>query len=68
MGDRITDGRCIKCGFALIDLNSYFCTQCQKEVQAEVRAKVQSRKETGNKKRIKMNIGMLGVTQRIKKA
>ena len=65
--NRIEEGRCPRCGFALLDLKAYFCTQCERDIQKEVRAKVAGRKNM-NKKRIKMNIGMLGATQKIKNA
>lgn len=65
--NRIEEGCCPRCGFELLDLSAYFCSQCEKAIQKEVRAKVVARK-TGTGKRIKMNIGMLGVTQKLKKA
>lgn len=67
MSNRIEQGKCPRCGFDLIDLNSYFCSQCEREIQKEVRARVAARKSSG-KKRIKMKIGMLGEIQKLKNA
>ena len=67
MSNRIQEGRCPRCGFELLDLRAYFCSQCEREIQKEVRAKVAARKGRTGAKRIKMNIGMLGVTQKLKK-
>lgn len=67
MGNRIEGGQCIKCGFDLLDLSDYFCTQCRKEITKEIQGKVAARKSRkGKVKRIKTNIGMLGVTQKLK--
>lgn len=67
MANRIEEGKCPRCGFELLDLKNYFCTQCEKEITKEIQAKVAARKgRKGKVKRIKMNIGMLGVTQKIK--
>ena len=65
MGNRMTEGRCLRCDFELLDLNSYFCTSCQKIINEQVKEKVRHRKDKGTK-RIKMNIGMLGKLQKIK--
>ena len=64
MSNRIEEGKCPRCGFDLLDLNQYFCSQCEKELRAEVRQRVAARKT--DKKRIKMKIGMLGVLQKAK--
>ena len=66
MGNRMNEGRCLRCDFELLDLKSYFCTECEKIIREQTKAKVAKRKDK-NVKRIKMNIGMLGVVQKIKK-
>lgn len=67
MGNRIDEGRCPKCGFALIDLGEYFCRECQKQLEKEVHARVAARKNV-IRPRIKMKIGMLGQIQKVKNA
>lgn len=67
MGNRMNEGRCLRCDFELLDLNKYFCTECEKIVREQVKSKVAHRKDK-NVKRVKMKIGMLGQLQKIKKA
>jgi len=36
MGNRIEEGVCVRCGFPLIDLKNFLCSQCQPIVARQV--------------------------------
>jgi hypothetical protein len=37
MGNRLEEGVCVRCGFPLIDLNNFLCSQCIPIVVEQVR-------------------------------
>jgi predicted amidophosphoribosyltransferase len=63
MGNRITEGRCVRCGADLLDLSEYLCTTCKKALIKESRARVAARKSPV-RKRMKLKIGLLGRAQK----
>lgn len=56
--NRMQEGRCPRCGFELLDLSKDFCSQCAKDINKEVAAKLADRKNP-DRKRFRIRIGML---------
>ena len=36
MGNRIDEGVCVRCGFPLVDLKNFLCTECTQIVAAQI--------------------------------
>ena len=62
-GNRLEEGRCIRCGAKLIDLNSkwHMCTECIKQTQTDIRKMAAKKKvDKGSPRLKKVWIPMLG--------
>lgn len=49
MGNRIEEGVCVRCGFPLIDLTNFLCSQCTPIVAEQV-AKIKANPKNKGKK------------------